>query len=138
MRRMTETADRGYLKKRQKRSCPPRSPRPIDRHVGQQLRLRRIDCGLSQSALAAVLGVSFQQIQKYEKGTNRLSAGHLFELAQVLSCSPNDFFGKRQTAATSKVTLDLVSENELALVRTFRSLDKRSQEAVLALAGSLL
>ncbi|WP_072375559.1 helix-turn-helix transcriptional regulator [Hyphomicrobium sp. NDB2Meth4] len=134
---MTETADRG-LRKRQKRSSPPRSPGPIDRHVGRQLRLRRIDCGLSQSALAAVLGVSFQQIQKYEKGTNRLSAGHLFELAQLLSCSPNDFFAKPETVATAKGTIGIASDNELALVRTFRSLDRRSQEAVLALASSLL
>ncbi len=65
---------------------------PIDVVVGQNLARIRKAKGLSQSAIADALGISFQQVQKYEKGTNRISASVLFELAQALSVSMDDFF----------------------------------------------
>jgi transcriptional regulator with XRE-family HTH domain len=63
----------------------------IDRHVGGRIRKRRIDLGLSQSELGQALGVSFQQVQKYEQGANRLGAGALFETAMLLGV-PVGFF----------------------------------------------
>ena len=56
-------------------------PHPVDRHVGRRVQEKRLDLGLTQTALAKAVGVSFQQVQKYEKGTNRVSASKLFEIA---------------------------------------------------------
>ena len=59
----------------------------IDVLVGRQLRARRVDRGMSQEQLADELGITFQQIQKYEGGKNRIAAGRLFEFAKALGCS---------------------------------------------------
>ncbi len=64
----------------------------IDAHVGMRLRLRRIRAGMSQQEVAKLLEVSFQQVQKYEKGTNRISAGRLYILARILGMEISDFF----------------------------------------------
>lgn len=68
-----------------------RSPDPIDLHVAARLRMRRMMRGVSQEALAARIGVTFQQIQKYEKGHNRIGASRLFQLATALN-APVDYF----------------------------------------------
>jgi len=65
---------------------------PIDRLVGQRVRLARLARGLSQTKLASSLGVTFQQLQKYEKGTNRISASKLFEIARTLDIEIGSFF----------------------------------------------
>ncbi|MDO8297735.1 MAG: helix-turn-helix transcriptional regulator [Caulobacter sp.] len=67
-------------------------PHPVDRHVGLAIRLRRRALRVSQAALGARVGVTFQQIQKYERGTNRVSASVLHGLARALACAPGDFF----------------------------------------------
>ena len=68
------------------------APNPIDVHVGSQLKLRRILLGLSQERLAEELGITFQQVQKYEKGLNRIGASRLWDLAQVLGVSVDYFY----------------------------------------------
>ena len=65
---------------------------PIDRSVGRQLRKRRLELGLSQLGVAEAIGVTFQQIQKYEGGTNRIVASRLYDLAQVLKVPVEYFF----------------------------------------------
>ncbi|MDD3288638.1 MAG: helix-turn-helix transcriptional regulator [Alphaproteobacteria bacterium] len=65
---------------------------PIDAHVGRRLALARYLCGLSQGRLGALVGVTFQQIQKYENGTNRISASNLLRLANALNVSIDWFF----------------------------------------------
>ncbi len=65
---------------------------PVDIHVGKRLRLRRNIAGLSQEAVAKAVGITFQQIQKYERGVNRMSASRLFEFAQVLQVPIPYFF----------------------------------------------
>ncbi len=67
-------------------------PNPIDKHVGQQLRTRRVSMGLSQEKLGERLGLTFQQVQKYEKGANRIGASRLYEIANVLDVSVQYFF----------------------------------------------
>jgi transcriptional regulator with XRE-family HTH domain len=62
---------------------PPRSPNWIDKHLAEQIRNRRRAIEMSQTRLAQQLGVTFQQIQKYESGKNRLSAARLYEICQV-------------------------------------------------------
>lgn len=65
---------------------------PVDAYVGQQIRVRRKSLGMSQKDLADAVGLSFQQVQKYEAGVNRLAASTLARCARALSCSPGDFF----------------------------------------------
>ncbi|MDR1475201.1 MAG: helix-turn-helix transcriptional regulator [Holosporales bacterium] len=64
----------------------------INKHIGNQLKLRRLFVGLSQEKLAERLGVTFQQVQKYEKGINKISAARLFAISKVLNTSISHFF----------------------------------------------
>jgi transcriptional regulator with XRE-family HTH domain len=68
------------------------TPHPIDPYVGGRIRLRRIQLGMSQGALANRIGVSFQAVQKYESGDIRISASRLYDVAQVLQVPPGFFF----------------------------------------------
>jgi transcriptional regulator with XRE-family HTH domain len=76
----------------------PRRVNPVDVHVGNRLRLRRMLIGMSQEQLGEQMGLTFQQIQKYEKGVNRIGASRLFRLSQVLSV-PVQFFYDELTVA---------------------------------------
>jgi transcriptional regulator with XRE-family HTH domain len=67
-------------------------PRPVDVHVGSRVRLRRTMLGMSQEKLGAAIGLTFQQVQKYERGTNRIGASRLFELSKVLDVPVSFFF----------------------------------------------
>lgn len=69
-----------------------KQPNPIDIHVGSRVRLRRMMLGMSQEKLGESLGITFQQIQKYEKGTNRIGASRLQAIARVLSVPVSFFF----------------------------------------------
>mgnify|MGYP003431162503 CR=1 FL=1 len=68
-----------------------RRANPIDKHVGERVRMRRMLLGMSQERLGEQLGLTFQQVQKYEKGVNRIGAGRLFDLSHVLGV-PIQFF----------------------------------------------
>jgi transcriptional regulator with XRE-family HTH domain len=74
-----------------KGTATQKSPNPVDRHVGSRVRMRRMLIGMSQEKLGAALGITFQQIQKYEKGTNRIGASRLHQIARVLGV-PIEFF----------------------------------------------
>jgi transcriptional regulator with XRE-family HTH domain len=67
-------------------------PNPIDLHVGKRLRLRRTLLGMSQERLGELLGLTFQQVQKYERGVNRIGSSRLFELGQILDVPVSFFF----------------------------------------------
>src|SRR5581483_3727612 len=71
---------------------PMRQPNSIDVQVGNRLYIQRMLIGMSQGGLGALLGLTFQQIQKYEKGINRISAGRLFEIARILNVPINFFY----------------------------------------------
>jgi transcriptional regulator with XRE-family HTH domain len=70
-----------------------RSTKLLDQQIGTRLRTRRRELGMSQQGLAGALGISFQQIQKYERGSNRISASSLVELAKTLECRPEVLLG---------------------------------------------
>ena len=70
----------------------PKDPHHIDVHVGGRVRLRRMMVGMSQERLGEKLGLTFQQIQKYEKGANRIGASRLYDIAQVLGVGVEFFF----------------------------------------------
>jgi transcriptional regulator with XRE-family HTH domain len=72
-------------------SVPKKQANPIDIQVGNRVRIRRMLIGMSQEKLGDLLGLTFQQVQKYEKGVNRIGAGRLFEVSRILNV-PVDFF----------------------------------------------
>lgn len=82
---------------------------PIDAHVGLRVRLRRQMLGISQNELGHQLGVTFQQIQKYEKGANRIGASRLYEIANALNINVQYFYDNVEIA---KANLDKKTDNE--------------------------
>lgn len=93
---------------------------PLDTAIGNQLRLRRKMMGLSQSALAKRMGITFQQVQKYERGTNSMSARRLFEVAQILQVSPMYFYALHDGDAYPPV--DMLSTQAIHLVQDFTTI----------------
>ena len=79
-------------------------PDDIDKHVGKQLKSRRVLLGMSQEKLAESVGITFQQVQKYEKGVNRIGASRLFDLAHVLGV-PVQFFYDELPSATAEAVI---------------------------------
>lgn len=77
-------------------------PHPVDRHVGVRIRMRRKEMGVSQERLAESLGITFQQVQKYERGANRVSASKLYEIARSLSTPVSYFFEGLSDPVTSQ------------------------------------
>src|SRR5215510_160280 len=75
----------------------PKKPDPVDVEVGQRIRIQRLQSGLSQTSLAEQLGVTFQQVQKYEKGANRVGASRLTRIAKVLGVPVSTFFSGPST-----------------------------------------
>ncbi len=108
----------------------------IDRHVGARIRERRIMLGLTQQQLADLIGVTYQQAHKYERGINRVSAGRLFEIAHVLSVPVSYFFeGLDNQSAHSASPRERMC---LELARNFSQIsNERHQEALSQLARAL-
>ena len=79
-------------KKAPKRTLAKDGPRPVDVHVGRRIRLRRTLLGLTQEKLGDGVGLTFQQIQKYERGTNRVGCSRLWEFCNILNVPPSFFF----------------------------------------------
>lgn len=103
-----------------------RSANEIDIHVGQRLRLARILRGLSQDELGKEVGVTFQQIQKYERGTNRVSAGRLVALAKALDLEILFFFQDLEDVQTSDqkaLPLHALSEEDFDIVDALTKID---------------
>jgi transcriptional regulator with XRE-family HTH domain len=78
-------------------------PDPVDVEVGHRIRIERLSRGLSQTALANQLGVTFQQVQKYEKGVNRVGAGRLTKIAEVLGVPVSTFFSGKEVLDSEQV-----------------------------------
>src|SRR5690349_6573544 len=113
-----------------------RSTAAIDDHIGARIRERRIMLGLTQQQLAEMIGVTYQQAHKYERGINRVSAGRLFEIARVLSVPIGYFYdgigesGPRQVSQRERMMLEIA--------RNFAEIhNERHQEAVSNLARAL-
>jgi transcriptional regulator with XRE-family HTH domain len=126
----------------------PSGPHPVDVHVGHRLRQRRVAVGLTQDRLARAVGITFQQVQKYERGTNRIVASRLFELARVLEVPVQYFFdgleglpdGESAAARAEFADLpDVMGEREtLMLVRAYHQIgDSRVRRRVVDLVKSL-
>lgn len=107
-----------------------KSPNPIDRHVGSRVRMRRMMINMSQEKLGEKLGITFQQIQKYEKGTNRIGASRLQQIGNVLGVPVSFFFegapvpdaatgGFSESASPAYVSDFLATSDGLALTKAF-------------------
>jgi transcriptional regulator with XRE-family HTH domain len=105
-------------------------PNPIDKHVGSRVRMRRMMLSMSQEKLGDALGLTFQQVQKYEKGTNRIGASRLQQIATVLSVPVSFFFegapipdgsggGLSEPASPAYVSDFLATSDGLALTKAF-------------------
>lgn len=104
----------------------------VDRLVGDRIRRRRILMGLTQDQLGEALGISYQQVQKYETGANRVSAGRLYLIASRLEVSPGWFFDPIKSDASSSDFDDLGSSRQLMdFVRSFSKIEDERLKAVL-------
>lgn len=119
---------------------------PIDIYVGGRMRLRRIQLGLSQGALASKIGVSFQAVQKYESGDIRISASRLYDVAQVLEVSPGFFFeGYPDGIVAKNIAVEASPANEtfdrrevMSLIRGYYGIrDPQLQADILRLISKL-
>ena len=108
-----------------------------DRYVGSRIRERRIMLGLSQQQMADMIGVTYQQAHKYEKGINRISAGRLYEIAQVLKVSVSYFYEGLDSGDTDG-SLNQRQRMCLELARNFSQItNTRHQEALSQLARAM-
>ncbi len=130
-----------------------RRSNPIDAHVGSRVRMRRMLLGLSQEKLGELLGLTFQQVQKYEKGANRIGASRLFDLSHVLGVPVQFFYDEAPAAITDAHTAAtgmaerasepyvadvLSSRDSIELNKAFaRISDARVRRAVVELVKSL-
>jgi len=106
-----------------------KAPNPVDKYVGSRVRMRRIMLGMSQEKLGEALGLTFQQIQKYEKGTNRVGASRLQQISEVLQVpvsflfdgGPSGVVGEisAENASPSYIADFLATSEGLALTRAF-------------------
>jgi transcriptional regulator with XRE-family HTH domain len=86
------------VKKSKAKKPSPRSSNPIDKYIAARVRERRLALNMTQEELGKALGISFQQIQKYEKSVNRVSASRLYEICKVLNVSLSSMFERDPTA----------------------------------------
>jgi len=125
-----------------------KSPNPVDVHVGSRVRLRRMMLGMSQEKLGEGLGITFQQIQKYEKGTNRIGASRLQHIARLLAVPVSFFFEDAPGGAqpqegfaeeSHSFVVDFLATNEgLALNRAFLQIrDARVRRKLIELTQAL-
>ena len=105
----------------------PGSPTPTDIRIGAAIRARREELGITQAQLAKGIGLTFQQIQKYEKGVNRVAASTLVRVADVLECHVSDLYGSPDDGAEPRST------SEKQIVRLWKQLRPREREAVIGM-----
>src|SRR6188474_871495 len=98
-----------------------KKPNPIDIHVGSRIRLRRTMLGMSQEKLGEALGITFQQIQKYEKGTNRVGASRLQNISSILNVPVSFFFEDAPGESSSSGTSGLAEASSSNYVVDFLS-----------------
>src|SRR5882762_11349186 len=107
-----------------------KSPNPIDRYVGSRIRMQRLLIGMSQEKLGGALGLTFQQVQKYEKGTNRIGASRLQQISHILQVPVAFFFegapnlhgpsdGMKEAPSPAYVSDFLATSEGLALTKAF-------------------
>ena len=103
-----------------RRTVAKHGPHPVDAHVGSRVRQRRKLLGMGQEQLGEALGLSYQQVQKYERGTDRISASRLYQLSQIFDVPVSFFFDEPIDEAKALQRDDVLLRREtLELVRTY-------------------
>jgi transcriptional regulator with XRE-family HTH domain len=125
-----------------------RDPNYIDVHVGSRIRMRRQLINMSQERLGELLGITFQQVQKYEKGANRISASRLFYTAKTLGVPIQFFFeglpgGEsdsvlRESMPSDEFTSALMTTEGVQLAKTFREADSTSKRKLIVALAKLI
>jgi transcriptional regulator with XRE-family HTH domain len=127
-----------------------KAPNPIDKHVGSRVRMRRMMLSMSQEKLGDALDLTFQQVQKYEKGTNRIGASRLQQIAQILQVPVEFFFegaptgtgrptGMGDAPSPAYVSDFLASSEGLALTRAFtRITDPKVRRRIVDLVEAIV
>ncbi len=112
-----------------------KAPNPVDKHVGSRVRMRRMMLGMSQEKLGDALGLTFQQVQKYEKGTNRIGASRLQQISNTLQvpvafffegvppCGVGDDKGMSEAPSPAYVSDFLATSDGLSLTRAFTRIE---------------
>jgi len=126
-----------------------KSPNPIDKYVGSRIRMQRLLIGMTQQMLGDAIGLTFQQVQKYEKGTNRVGASRLQQISSALRVTPGFFFEGVPNAGGDKrandanpmpnyVTDFLATADGLALIKSFiRISSPKLRRAIVALVEQI-
>jgi transcriptional regulator with XRE-family HTH domain len=119
-----------------------RDPNYIDVHVGSRIRMRRQIVSMSQEKLGELLGITFQQVQKYEKGSNRISASRLYYAAKILGVPVQAFFedlpgvegetGLNESNEQSSVMSSLMNTEGIQLAKAFRDADNTTKRKLIA------
>jgi transcriptional regulator with XRE-family HTH domain len=126
-----------------------KAPNPVDKYVGSRVRMRRIMLGMSQEKLGDALGLTFQQIQKYEKGTNRVGASRIQQISEILQVPVSFLFeggpsgtpsaqGFREGTSPAYVSDFLATSEGLALTRAFtRITDARLRRSIVEMVEQI-
>src|SRR6266545_4883775 len=125
-----------------------KAPNPTDQHLGRRVRMRRLMLSMSQEKLAAALGLTFQQVQKYEKGTNRIGASRLQQISHILQVPIAFFFegapnasaphGSNGSALSMAQIDDFVSDlGGLRLIRAFMRIDNAALRKIVMLVQEI-
>jgi transcriptional regulator with XRE-family HTH domain len=126
-----------------------KAPNPVDKYVGSRVRMRRIMLGMSQEKLGEALGLTFQQIQKYEKGTNRVGASRIQQISEILQVPVSFLFeggptgvpgaeGANEATSPSYVSDFLATSEGLALTRAFtRITDAKLRRSIVDLVEKI-
>lgn len=126
-----------------------KAPNPVDRYVGSRVRMRRIMLGMSQEKLGEALGLTFQQVQKYEKGTNRIGASRLQQISEILQVPVSFLFdgspagrhaveGMGEAPSPAYVSDFLATSDGLALTRAFtRIADPKLRRSIVDLVEQM-
>jgi transcriptional regulator with XRE-family HTH domain len=100
---------------------PKKVPNPVDRHVGARVRMRRLLVSMSQERLGEALGITFQQIQKYEKGTNRIGASRLQQISKILGVPVEFFFDGAPSGGEIMAGVGFAEAHQSTFVSDFMS-----------------
>lgn len=122
-----------------------KAPNDVDRQVGGRVRMRRMMIGMSQEKLGDALGLTFQQVQKYEKGTNRISASRLQQISGILGVTIDFLYGGESSGgggfadgASEAYSADMFTSDGLKLVKAFNDItDTRVRRRLVELAQAL-
>jgi transcriptional regulator with XRE-family HTH domain len=124
-----------------------KAPNPVDKYVGSRVRMRRIMLGMSQEKLGEALGLTFQQIQKYEKGTNRVGASRIQQISEILQVpvsflfegGPTTIAGAEREGTSPTYVSDFLATSEgLALTRAFtRITDAKLRRSIVDLVEKI-